>query len=215
MVQWFNILIRTVVRIIMKGCTIMGEKINQSELILDAAYRCVTEKGYANISLRDIAKEANVALSQLHYYFGSKKKLLQEIIKKMIKKYTTELEKQLVSKKNHLGKSNIAYSFNFIKEVIKHNPEFFKILFDLSGLALKSESFKLLLSDMLDYLASIIKECIDETSCIKEEFKDFSSNTLSRLILGTVIGVAFEYTLDTSKNKDILDSIDALSMIFQ
>ncbi|GKX29700.1 AcrR family transcriptional regulator [Vallitalea longa] len=193
----------------------MGERVNQSELILDAAYRCVTEKGYANISLRDIAKEANVALSQLHYYFGSKKKLFQEIIKRMIKKYTTELEKQLVLKKGQSDKKNIAYAFNFIKEVINHNPEFFKILFDLSGLALKSETFKLLLSDLLDYLSSIIKECIDETSCIKEGFKKFSSNTLSRFILGTVIGVAFEYTLDSSKNKDILESIDALSVIFQ
>ena len=104
----------------------MKKKENQSELILDAAYRCVCEKGYANISLRDIAREANVALSQLHYYFGSKKRLFQEIIKRMIKKYTVELEKQLKLNKDHSSK-NIKHAFKLIKESINLNPEFFKI----------------------------------------------------------------------------------------
>ncbi|MCT4686108.1 TetR/AcrR family transcriptional regulator [Vallitalea sp.] len=191
----------------------MSSKTNQSELILDAAYKCVSEKGYANISLRDIAKEANVALSQLHYYFGSKKKLLQEIIKRMIGKYTTELEKQI--KKSQSDKKEISNVFNLIKEVLERNPELFKILFDLSGLALRSDSFKLMLSDLFDHLSGVIKECIDESSSVVDEVKDFSSSTLSRLILGSVLGVAFEYTLDSNKNEDILDSLNALSVIFQ
>ena len=38
-----------------------------SQKILDAAYRCIAQKGYARASLRDIAEDAGVALSQLNY----------------------------------------------------------------------------------------------------------------------------------------------------
>lgn len=191
----------------------MSSKNNQSELILDAAYKCVAEKGYANISLRDIAKEANVALSQLHYYFGSKKKLFQEIIKRMIGKYTTELEQQI--KKDKSDNKEISNILKYMKEALEKNPELFKILFDLSSLALRSDSFKRMLSDLLDHLSGVIKECIDEKSSMLDELKNFSSSTLSRLILGSILGVAFEYTLDFNKDEDILDSLSALSAIFQ
>lgn len=37
------------------------------QAILEAAYRCIIRQGYAAVSLRQIAREAGVALSQLHY----------------------------------------------------------------------------------------------------------------------------------------------------
>jgi AcrR family transcriptional regulator len=49
----------------------MGEKVknaSQAERIFNAAFKCISTKGYANVSLRDIANEAGVVLSQLNYY---------------------------------------------------------------------------------------------------------------------------------------------------
>jgi len=43
------------------------KKANQSERILQTAFECISSKGYANVSMRDIADEAGVALSQLMY----------------------------------------------------------------------------------------------------------------------------------------------------
>jgi len=53
---------------------------SQSEKILSAAYGCISTRGYANVSLRDIADEAGVALSQLHYYYKSKEGLFKEVV---------------------------------------------------------------------------------------------------------------------------------------
>lgn len=48
--------------------------------ILDAARSCLLADGYANLSTRHVAEAADVPLSQIHYYFGSKQELILAIL---------------------------------------------------------------------------------------------------------------------------------------
>ena len=48
--------------------------------ILDAAERLIAEQGYAATSLRQIIAEAGVNLASVHYHFGSKEELLDELV---------------------------------------------------------------------------------------------------------------------------------------
>jgi AcrR family transcriptional regulator len=48
--------------------------------ILDAARTCLLEGGYANLSTRRIADSAGLALSHLHYHFGSKRQLILAVL---------------------------------------------------------------------------------------------------------------------------------------
>jgi AcrR family transcriptional regulator len=48
--------------------------------ILDAAERLIAEQGYAATSLRHIIAQAGVNLASIHYHFGSKEELLDELI---------------------------------------------------------------------------------------------------------------------------------------
>ncbi|HYM87427.1 MAG TPA: TetR/AcrR family transcriptional regulator [Pseudoxanthomonas sp.] len=52
--------------------------------LLDAALTCFVGKGIAATSLRDIATEAHVTPALLHYYFGDKAQLQQEVIAQKI-----------------------------------------------------------------------------------------------------------------------------------
>ena len=52
--------------------------------LLDAALACFSRKGIAATSLRDIAAEAMVTPALLHYYFGDKAKLQDEVIEEKI-----------------------------------------------------------------------------------------------------------------------------------
>ena len=52
--------------------------------LLDAALACFVRKGIAATSLRDIATEAGVTPALLHYYFGDKAQLQQEVIARKI-----------------------------------------------------------------------------------------------------------------------------------
>lgn len=50
------------------------------EKLLDAAERLIGDQGYASTSLRQIISEAGVNLASVHYHFGSKEELLDEVI---------------------------------------------------------------------------------------------------------------------------------------
>lgn len=50
--------------------------------ILDTAERLIADQGYAQTSLRHIIAEAGVNLAAIHYHFGSKEELLDELIQR-------------------------------------------------------------------------------------------------------------------------------------
>ena len=54
--------------------------IDTRALILEAARRRILADGYAGLSTRKVAEEANVSLSQLHYHFGSKQGMVLALL---------------------------------------------------------------------------------------------------------------------------------------
>lgn len=58
---------------------------NKKEVILEKATGLFADFGYEGTSTREIAKQANVNLAMLSYYFGSKEQLLIEIIRRHLK----------------------------------------------------------------------------------------------------------------------------------
>jgi AcrR family transcriptional regulator len=48
--------------------------------ILEAARSCLLADGYANLATRRVAEAADVPLSQIHYYFGSKQELILAVL---------------------------------------------------------------------------------------------------------------------------------------
>jgi AcrR family transcriptional regulator len=48
------------------------KKVETSTTLLEAAKKVLRQNGYAGLSTRDVATEAGVPLSQIHYHFGSK-----------------------------------------------------------------------------------------------------------------------------------------------
>ena len=50
--------------------------------ILDAAENAIAESGFAGASLRDIVREARVNLATVYYYFGSKRGLMEAVLRR-------------------------------------------------------------------------------------------------------------------------------------
>jgi AcrR family transcriptional regulator len=51
--------------------------------IITAAMRCVAEKGYAQASIREIAREAQITSGSLYHYFSNKSELLKATVKEI------------------------------------------------------------------------------------------------------------------------------------
>ena len=127
----------------------------QADIILKAAMDCIAKSGYAEVSIRNIAEEAGVALSQLNYYYKNKEGLFKEVIKKVSNKYLQEIEASLLIQTSPKEK---AYSLiTYFKEILEHEPDFFKLLYDFSGLALWSPTVKEVLNSLFENLSEIIE----------------------------------------------------------
>ena len=187
-------------------------KTSQSENILNAAYKCIASKGYANVSLREIANEAGVALSQLHYYFGSKKQLFREIIKKMMGKYVLEVETRLNNETT--AKDRATSLINYFKEMLVYNSDLFRLLYDLTGLAIWSDSFKGLLSELFNELSEMIEKLIVNNSNFRERYDNYNPKSIARMIFGAMFGIAIQALLD-SENKDIIETFDTIQLILE
>jgi AcrR family transcriptional regulator len=52
-----------------------------SAVILETAGRLFAEKGYANVSIRDVCREANTTPPMIYYYFKDKRRLFEAAVK--------------------------------------------------------------------------------------------------------------------------------------
>ena len=55
--------------------------------ILDVATKMVMTNGFANITLRDVAKQSGVTLSNIQYYFATYEGLVEAILQHMRQRY--------------------------------------------------------------------------------------------------------------------------------
>lgn len=62
-------------------------KDSKKEAILEAGKKLFSEKGFAAVGVREIAKEANVNISMISYYYGGKSGILKQILTAFFKNY--------------------------------------------------------------------------------------------------------------------------------
>ena len=187
------------------------EKVNQSEMILNAAFECISSKGYENVSLRDIADEAGVVLSQLNYYYQNKEGLFTEVIKMMIQKYRQEVENHL--RNGATPKEKITELVKYYQEVLEDNPKLFRLLYDFSSMALWSASFSKLLCSLYDDLAELIETHVLKDIPANSSLMDYTPISIARMILGAMFGTAIQVILDPQE-KRITESLNAIELVF-
>jgi len=186
-------------------------KTNQSEMILNAAFECISSKGYANVSLRDISDEAGVVLSQLNYYYKNKEGLFTEVIKMMIRKYRQEVENHL--RNGSTPKEKITELVKYYQEVLKDNPKLFRLLYDFSSMALWSASFSKLLCSLYNDLAELIETHVLKDISANSSLIDYAPISIARMILGAMFGTAIQVILDPQE-KRITESLNAIELVF-
>ncbi|GAB6172176.1 TetR/AcrR family transcriptional regulator [Paradesulfitobacterium aromaticivorans] len=188
------------------------EKMNQSQKILLAAFECISSKGYANVSLRDIADGAGVVLSQLNYYYKNKEGLLTEVIKMMMQKYLQEVEDHL--RNGTTAKEKISSLIIYFQEMLEENPKLFRLLYDFSGMALWSTTFSELLRNLFNDLANLIEKHVLNNIAIKGNIYGYSPKSIARMIFGAMFGTAIQVILDPQE-KNLPEALNAIELVLE
>lgn len=187
------------------------EKMKQSQKILIAAFECISSKGYANVSLREIADEAGVVLSQLNYYYKNKEGLFTEVIKMMMQEYLLEVENHL--KNGTTAKEKVATLIEYFQEVLEEKPKLFRLLYDFTSMALWSEPFSNLLRHLFEDIAKLIEKHALNNIPVKSNLKEYSSKSIARMLFGAMFGTAIQVILDPQEKK-LPEALNAIELVF-
>lgn len=174
------------------------DKINTSEKILVTAFECLSTRGYANVTMRNIADEAGVALSQLTYYYKNKEKLFIEVIHMMTNQYLKELE--ALSKNALNAKDKLACFVDFFRELIHYNPNLLKLFIDFTAQSLWIPSFREQLDILFNAVTDIIERNLSYDFKIVKDSPEYSSECKAKLILGAVFGTSIQIVLTSDKD---------------
>jgi len=177
------------------------EKENVSQKILITAFDCLSTKGYANVSMMDIANEASVALSQLTYYYKNKEGLFTEVIHMMMHQYLHEIEMNLMSAKSR--KEKIASLVKYFKELINEKPNLLKLFIGFTAQALWLPSFRKQVDNLFESITKLIEKNILSNEMNEEigsGFQEYSSKFIAKLILGALYGTSIQIMLGSDKD---------------
>jgi len=189
-----------------------SSRATQSQKILTAAFFCISTKGYANVSLRDIADKAGVVLSQLNYYYKNKEGLFIEVIKMAIYKYLAEIEVNL--QKGNTVQEKMAYLSQYFRDMLCKAPELFKLLYDFIGMAIWSEPFRKLLKQLFEELADLVEKNILAHIAKNDKLACCSAKAMSRMIIGALFGITLQSILDPEK-ETLTDAFNMLPKVFE
>jgi AcrR family transcriptional regulator len=103
-----------------------GEK---AQRIVDAMRASVAERGIAGSTFEHVAREAGVSRGLLHYYFGTKERLLVEVIRRDTELRLARFDAGLAPTRS--VDDVVAAMVASLQETLEQEPEYFLLLFEL------------------------------------------------------------------------------------
>jgi AcrR family transcriptional regulator len=113
---------------------IEGEK---AKRIVEAMRSSVAHRGVAGSTFDHVAREARVSRGLLHYYFGTKERLLAEVVRHDADLRMVALDEQLADARDADGV--IDALVDSLRRFVKEEPEFITVVFELFTLSRRND----------------------------------------------------------------------------
>jgi AcrR family transcriptional regulator len=156
--------------------------------IVRAAAAVLGRQGYAETSLKDVAREARVAPGLLHYYFDSKEELLLEVV--------TVTERQMVANWKAVVQAvddpleRIVTGLDHAEARCADQPEFFRLLLDLYTVSLSSPALRLRCASLRNHLVDEVEIELRQVLGRLPAYSLVSPRELAGALLGAIDGIA-------------------------
>jgi AcrR family transcriptional regulator len=187
------------------------KKSHRLQSILAAAQKVFSQKGYHGATIRDIAREAQVAEGTIYIYFKSKKDLLIALFKPLIVETLTELIQQLEGQEDEVVLRTIMA--DRLKRAL-HNFSTYKLFFFECQFHedLKEQFFREVFLKLVSVFEDYLKRRVEEGA-----FRPMNTHIAARAFFGMYISFVFaqEVYQDESVKEFLLEEIvDELAEIF-
>jgi AcrR family transcriptional regulator len=133
-----------------------GEK---AQRIIDAMRESVAKHGAAGSTFEHVAREAGVSRGLLHYYFGTKERLLVEVVRRDSEIRVARLDEPLAGAETvddviHVLVANLT-------DLIENEPEFFLLLYELFSAGRRNPDIQQEVGQLFDRTRSHVAEILE------------------------------------------------------
>jgi AcrR family transcriptional regulator len=105
----------------------------KAQRIVDAMRASVAQRGVAGSTFDHVAREAGVSRGLLHYYFGTKERLLAEVVRRDTELRMVQLDHQLARAES--AADFIALLRDTLETMVREDTEFLTLLFEFFTLS--------------------------------------------------------------------------------
>jgi AcrR family transcriptional regulator len=174
--------------------TSLFRKPEKVESIIHAAYRAIAGKGYSRISMREIALEAGVNKSILHYYFKDKGELISAVFHSLHQQFL-DIVQRAVSLPLTI-EDRLAEGFREFLEMTEKEPEWFIVIMDLTIQAIQDPEKRHEVYDHSERLREVVADGFRKAKEQGEIGEDVDETALASLVIAVVNGLALQFMVD-------------------
>jgi AcrR family transcriptional regulator len=160
-----------------------------AEKILQVASRMFAEKGFANVSVRDICREAGTTAPVIYYYFGNKRGLFDAVASKQISMEDFIQKLSLTAQATDPKKGLESFISTYLSSFPEHTFDIGLYMRDSATLDKHSAQ---IVSDDLERIRSLAARLVDR-SISKGLFRRTDSNLATDCLLGMLNRVIFQH----------------------
>jgi len=161
--------------------------------VVEATIRCIQKHGLEHLTMKKIAREAQVSTGIIYHYFDNKDHLLLTVLKYVFSKSDTDvsvLVEPITSPQQKMLKH-----IERMLIVAKENEIFYQILMAYIGQALNNEGVRRIVdkffSNLMKYIGNYLTEGIEKEGLLIRDVR-----TLAFLLLAVALGSGILWTVN-------------------
>jgi AcrR family transcriptional regulator len=178
----------------MEAATTRQLSSDKAQRIVDAMRTCVGTRGATGATFDHVAREAGVSRGLLHYYFGTKERLLAEVVRRDCDLRMERLSATAAGAGS--ADALIGALGGSLLELMEENPEFFVILLELHTLARQNREVADELAELhrrvRKHLAGILAAAQDQGAVRLDDEPEIVSEVLFSLADGLAMRMLAE-----------------------
>jgi len=133
-----------------------GEK---AQRIVDAMRESVAKRGAAGSTFEHVAREAGVSRGLLHYYFGTKERLLVEVVRRDAEIRVARLDEPLAQAKSVDDVIDVLVAS--LTDMIENEPGFFLLLYELFSAGRRNPEIRHEVGQLFERTRSHVAEVLE------------------------------------------------------
>ncbi len=166
--------------------------------IVDAMRSSVARRGVAGSTFDHVAREAGVSRGLLHYYFGSKERLLVEVARR-------DAEVRFVLMATHINRANtadelVSHWVRSLHATVKHEPEFVVLLLELYTLAQRTPEIADELSSVMQGMTTAFAARMEMLEAEGKIVLAAPAEKIADVFLGLGYGMSLRLLADPSRD---------------